>query len=419
MAGIFESIGQTVFFDVIRDYIDNEIAVFQIDVVSRVLGIVGAVALTLLTLWIMVKGYMIITGRMRDSMMAFVIDASKALVIILIATGVAFGGNQLFSTLNNGLSNSVAYLFTGGSSAASCTGAGNDSFLGCAIDKNLALMQVALGGIQSLDTGDNPIVEDEKNRALWMSGIGVAGPAIIAGVLLLLNKFAMALFVSLGPIFILCLLFDQTKALFHKWLYFGIATTFTTVMLAVMSSIAMKMVGALAASVIAADFLGANTSGFTQVAMQQGGLGLILSTLLITVPPMAGNFFSQSLGMFQSQSAFGQLSGNGNLGGRGADGRNGSTVVQGGAASQSPTGGNHVNSPLVTSVASTAIPQTDTIKSHSMMGNATQASTQPMLQAHSAGASFNADSIKSMGDDSIAIKQKYNNLLTTPSKAEA
>ena len=121
MAGIFESIGQTVFFDVIRDYIDNEIAVFQIDVVSRVLGIVGAVALTLLTLWIMVKGYMIITGRMRDSMMAFVIDASKALVIILIATGVAFGGNQLFSTLNNGLSNSVAYLFTGGSSAASCT----------------------------------------------------------------------------------------------------------------------------------------------------------------------------------------------------------------------------------------------------------------------------------------------------------
>ena len=322
---------------------------------------------------------MIITGRMRDSMMAFVIDMSKAFVIVLIATGVAFGGNQLFSTLNNGLSNSVAYLFTGGTSATSCTGAGNDSFLGCAIDKNLALMQVVLGGIQSLDTGDNPIVEDEKNRALWMSGIGVAGPAIIAGVLLLLNKFAMALFVSLGPIFILCLLFDQTKALFHKWLYFGIATTFSTIMLAVMSSIAMKMVGALAASVIAADFLGANTSGFTQVAMQQGGLGLILSTLLITVPPMAGNFFSQSLGMFQSQSAFGQLSGNGNLGGRGADGRNGSTVVQGGAASQSPTGGNHVNSPLVTSVASAVTPQTDTIKSHSMMGNATQASTHQWL----------------------------------------
>ena len=322
----------------------------------------------------------------------------------------------MFSTLNNGLSNSVAYLFTGGSSAASCTEAGNSSFLGCAIDKNLALMQVALGGIQSLDTGDNQIVEDEKNRALWMSGIGVAGPAIIAGVLLLLNKFAMALFVSLGPIFILCLLFDQTKALFHKWLYFGIATTFTTVMLAVMSSIAMKMVGALAASVIAADFLGANTSGFTQVAMQQGGLGLILSTLLITVPPMAGNFFSNSLGQYSAYSVFGS---NGSFQDqKQAGGYGGGTVVQSGTASQSPTGGNHVNSPLVTSVASTAIPQTDTIKSHSMMGNAAQASTQPMLQAHSAGTSVNADSVKGIGDDSIAVKQRHNNLLTTSQKVE-
>ena len=318
----------------------------------------------------------------------------------------------MFSTLNNGLSNSVAYLFTGGSSAASCTEAGNSSFLGCAIDKNLALMQVALGGIQSLDTGDNQIVEDEKNRALWMSGIGVAGPAIIAGVLLLLNKFAMALFVSLGPIFIMCLLFDQTKALFHKWLYFGIATTFTTVMLAVMSSIAMKMVGALAASVIAADFLGANTSGFTQVAMQQGGLGLILSTLLITVPPMAGNFFSGALGGFTGVNQFAGA-GAAQSPQRGMApnyGPQGGMVVQSGGASQSTTSNNTVGVPNVLGAQSAYTPQIDTIKSHSMMGNASQVSTQPMFQAHSNGTSFNADGIKGIGDNSIAINQKYNNL---------
>ena len=55
-----------------------------------------------------------------------------------------------------------------------------------------------------------------------------------------------------------------------------------------------------------------------------------------------------------------------------------------------------------------------------MIGNASQVSTQPMLQAHSAGASFNADSIKGIGDDSIGVKQKYNNnLLTTSQRAEA
>ena len=57
---------------------------------------------------------------------------------------------------------------------------------------------------------------------------------------------------------------------------------------------------------------------------------------------------------------------------------------------------------------------------YAVIGNASQVSTQPMLQAHSAGASFNADSIKGMGDDSIAVKQKYNNNpLTTLKKAEA
>ena len=54
-----------------------------------------------------------------------------------------------------------------------------------------------------------------------------------------------------------------------------------------------------------------------------------------------------------------------------------------------------------------------------MMGNAPQVSPQPMLQAHSAGAGFNADSVKGIGDDSIAVKQRHNNLLTTPQKVEA
>ena len=338
-----------------------------------------------------------------DSLMTFVIDSSKAVLIVEIATGWAFSGNPIFSTLNNGLSNSVSHMLTGSSSASSCSTAGNDSFLGCAIDKNLALMQVALGGIQSLDTGDSQIVEDEKNRALWMSGLGVAGPAIIAGVMLLLNKFAMALFVSFGPIFILCLLFDQTKQLFSKWLYFGIATTFTTMMLAIMSSLAMKMVGALAASVVAADFLGASTSGFTQVAMQQGGLGLILSTLLITVPPMAGNFFSGALGNFVPQSAFGMMGGNGNMSGSGGGHQGGSGYQGGGAVTRSSghsanvdPNRNGMRSSMGNQNAHTS--NSDEVKNNSMMGNAQQ------TQGVASNASFNSDRIKSKALEMIRLQ---------------
>src|SRR3546814_8604498 len=74
------------------------------------------------------------------------------------------------------------------------------------------------------------------------------GPAITGGAMLLLNKVAMALFIGLGPMFILCLLFEQTKQLFSKWLFYGIGTMFSLALLSVMVAIALKMVLAVAAA---------------------------------------------------------------------------------------------------------------------------------------------------------------------------
>ncbi|MFA0925036.1 hypothetical protein ACDH50_18840, partial [Xanthomonas fragariae] len=42
-------------------------------------------------------------------------------------------------------------------------------------------------------------------------------------------------------------------------------------------------------------------------ALQQGGLGLVLTTLIITAPPMAASFFQGTLGQFTAYSALGQL----------------------------------------------------------------------------------------------------------------
>jgi type IV secretion system protein VirB6 len=50
----------------------------------------------------------------------------------------------------------------------------------------------------------------------------------------------------------------------------------------------------------------------TSQAMQQGGMGLILTTLIITAPPMAAAFFQGTLGYFTPGSVFG---GGGALGG--------------------------------------------------------------------------------------------------------
>ena len=120
----------------------------------------------------------------------------------------------------------------------------------------------------------------------------------------------MALFIGFAPIFILCLLFKKTAPLFQKWLYYGLATIFSGVMLGVMTEISMDLVGNLFGGATAGDFVAKVIGGGGQTAImdtvtQQLGLGLILSTLLITVPPMAGMWFNGVMASFSPYAVMG------------------------------------------------------------------------------------------------------------------
>ena len=50
--------------------------------------------------------------------------------------------------------------------------------------------------------------------------------------------------------------------------------------------------------------MGGSSEGVNSMAMQQGGLGLILTMLIISAPPMAATFFQGVLGSFNAQNAF-------------------------------------------------------------------------------------------------------------------
>jgi len=56
---------------------------------------------------------------------------------------------------------------------------------------------------------------------------------------------------------------------------------------------------------IANKLLGTGAEGLSSIAMQQGGIGLLLTALIVSVPPMAAMFFQGTLGSFMSYSAFG------------------------------------------------------------------------------------------------------------------
>ncbi|PPT73489.1 type IV secretion system protein, partial [Xanthomonas arboricola] len=111
-----------------------------------------------------------------------------------------------------------------------------------------------------------------------------------------------------GPLFILCLLFQATKSLFSKWLLYGLGTMFSLSVLTFTVSLATKVVGAVGVAFLAKWALnGGNGEGISSMALQQGGLGLVLTTLIITAPPMAAAFFQGTLGQFTAYSALGQL----------------------------------------------------------------------------------------------------------------
>ncbi|CAD7728719.1 hypothetical protein LMG31884_42600 [Xanthomonas hydrangeae] len=133
-------------------------------------------------------------------------------------------------------------------------------------------------------------------------------PAMAAGAMLLLFKFTMAFLIGVGPIFVLALMFDATKDLFKKWLFYVIGTLFSMSMLSVVSAIVLKLSYKVAAALWAAkginSLMGNDVEGLSSQAMQQGGIGLLLTTVIITMPTVAAALWQGSMGSFMAFSAF-------------------------------------------------------------------------------------------------------------------
>jgi|SRR5690554_1631781 len=296
-----QSLPNMVFFHEINSFLDDEIGEFAGNLLGRVVAVAGSAALTVLTLWILVQGYRIATGLSREPMMALVGDALKAVLVIGIATGAAAGTGSTYRILTDGLGEAVSQVVTGRDDG----GAYED------IDRTLAIMQVALEVIDSIDDGGDLLTEQRKSRAMWFAGTGLGGPAIIAAGMLLLNKVAIALVVGLGPIFILCLLFRSTRQLFSKWLYYGLGTLFSLALLTVMVTLALDMVIAVGLAFWVASLVPGvgGQESLSSMAVQQGGLGLILTMLIVSAPPMAAMFFNGVLGQFSPYNAVGVATG--------------------------------------------------------------------------------------------------------------
>lgn len=313
---VAQSIGDLIYFKLIYDFLRNEIQEFGLELMTSAAEVVGASALILMTIWVFFQGLRIVTGQSRDSMMALVVTSLKAMLIVSFATTFGIAGSDIHDFVTVDMKGAITEIVTGE----------EDVTAEDLIDDSLGWMQFGLSSIDALQVlSTDPNTHADKTRAMWMVGVGTAGPAMVGGAMLLMYEVALALFVGLGPIFILCLLFDATKSLFQRWLMYGIGTMFSLAVLAAMVAIATKTVLAVAGAfwgtaMVSRLLLGSEFStGFSSMALQQGGVGLLLTVLLISVPPMVASFFQGTLGNF---SPYAQITGSHAAGGGGWGGSN-------------------------------------------------------------------------------------------------
>lgn len=294
-----QSVGDLVFFSLIYDHLHQVIDQFRDDVLGRMGRLISGLALILMSLWIFFQGFRIMTGQSRDSMMGLVVNSLRATLIISSAVAFGIAGSDINELVTVDMKDTICEVVTG---EDECT-------LVKQIDGNLAQMQLAMSTIDAVQVINNDQLAERKASALLMITGGTAGPAMTGAAMLLMYEVAMALFIGLGPFFILMLLWNATKSLFQRWLLYGIGTMFSLAVLAVMVSIATDVVKAVSISFwvgglangLVGDQFG---SGITTMAIQQGGVGLLLTVLLITTPPMVANFFQGTLGNYANYPAW-------------------------------------------------------------------------------------------------------------------
>ncbi|HET6806342.1 MAG TPA: type IV secretion system protein [Frateuria sp.] len=288
-----------VYFRLVYDYLSRQINTFGMDLMAAFMTWASALALVMVTLWIMIQGYRLITGQLHESLMAMVMNMTRIVIIVTAATTMSVFGSSLQQLFTTDLSTGINQMFTGNNDTAAET-----------IDRNLAWTQLALGAIDAVQVAPGDMETTErKAHAMLIAGLGTASPPMAAGAMLLLYQATIALFIGMGPLFILCLIFAQTKDLFRKWLLYGIGTIFSMAALSFISSLVLQLTLRVAAALWSANLINQMTSlgaeGLSSQALQQGGIGLLMTVLIISVPPLAASFFQGTVGSFMHYSAFG------------------------------------------------------------------------------------------------------------------
>jgi len=190
------------FFEQFFTWLNGQLAVYVSANAARVASAIEPAAVTLATIYIMMWGYLSLTGRIQEPIW----EGVRRILVIGIVLGI---GLRLWTY------NDVAVdTFTHGPDQLAAAILGSSSTVSVIdqiwIDGNLTAEQLLSKGSVL-----------NANFAYYLAGFLVyllVGLAVVATAFLLaLSKLAIALILALGPIFIVLLFFEATKRFFEAW----------------------------------------------------------------------------------------------------------------------------------------------------------------------------------------------------------
>lgn len=191
------------FFQQFFAWLDGQLSTYIGTKAAAVASAIEPAAVTIATVYVMIWGYLWLTGRTEE----YVLEGARKIVVLVVVFGVAIELWMYQSVIASTFFDAPNEL------AASLVGA-NDTIAiidQVWIDGNLAAEELLRKG--SVLSGD---------FAYYLAGfvvyLLVGLTAVYTAFLLALSKVAVSLILAIGPIFIILLLFDTTKRFFEAWI---------------------------------------------------------------------------------------------------------------------------------------------------------------------------------------------------------
>jgi len=264
-------------FQFIGDTVTNATNAFVTPAATNLISALQIIAVTGVTLYIVMTGYAISTGAIESPFWTFAKQCVKIIIISFFALTVDGYTNHVIGALNG--------LETGLSDAMN-TGGGTSQNIYQVLDQSLGKgFELVAKCFQKADEAGWSI-----GAALgWIcAGIVMAiGTVLVSmggGATVIVAKFALAIVFALGPLFIMALMFPATAKFFDSWFGQVMNYILTIVIMAIIMTFAMKAFDAFLAKtdldqqnpMLAALQIGVLTGVLLYIIKQAGGIASAL-----------------------------------------------------------------------------------------------------------------------------------------------